>query len=444
MTLSPAPSLSKTPAAATEKARPNRLLVVILSFLIFVVLGMPDGMIGRAFPEMRKEFGLTLDAFGTLFVSLTAGFLISSFLVGRLLARFPAALVFAAAILLRALSLLGYVVLPTWAGIALSAFMVGLGSGVVDAGMNTYFAMRFSPRLMNWLHASFGLGATLGPLVLAGLTSGYIWPAGLWAPLDGLLTPLTAFLTGYTWRAGYGLMALLSVALAAAVLLTRRHWSIAPTQSAQHGVQPEGAKPASRVTVRQTLMLPAVWLGISVFFFYTGVELTAGNWSYSLLTEARNVTTATATLWTSLYWAAFTVGRIVFGFITAGPSVTTLLRGCMMSALVGVLLLTWSPLPWVGILGLMIIGFSVAPIFPLLVSETPLRLGAAHAQHAIGFQVGAAAAGIAVLPSLAGVLAERTSLESIPFFLIVINVALIVLHELMVRGHIADKKSEQR
>ena len=411
--MTPSPSSPTLPAVSSRSA--GRLLVVFFSYLIFAVLGMADGMIGVAFPSMRSEFKLPLDAFGTLFIAMTAGFLLSSFVVGRVLTRFPVAFAFGTAMVVRALALLGYVLAPSWTWIAVAAFVQGLGSGILDGGLNTWFAMRFSPRLMNWLHACFGLGATLGPLALAAVTS-----------------------FGFGWRGGYALMSLLQGLMVIVVLSTRPLWDVAPTLGTQPGAPtPEQKRPTS-VTVAQTLVKPAVWLGIAVFFFYTGVELTAGNWSFTLLTEARNVPVAMATFWTSLYWASFTAGRVFFGFISTGRSITVLLRICLLTALLGVILLTWSPLPWIGILGLVTIGFAVAPVFPLLVSETPMRLGAAHAQHAIGFQVGAAAAGIAVLPSLAGVLAERTSLEIIPVFLIVINVVLIVLHELMVRGHIAE------
>ncbi len=395
------------PVAVAENTRDNkRLVVIIVSYLIFVALGMADGMVGVAFPAMRTEFDLPIDAFGLIFIASTIGFLASSFLVGRLLNRYRTAYFIIAAGLLRTLGMLGFALLPNWPSIIAATLVIGFASGMLDAGMNTWFAMRFSPRLMSWLHASFGLGATVGPIILAGLLVG-----------------------GFTWRWGYAMMAGVQLLVVVAVFFTRGLWQIPPA-IVEHDL--DANNPRTRITAWQTLLLPAVWLGIAVFFFYTGVELTASNWAFSIFTESRGVSLAAAGFWTSAFWATFTAGRIFFGFITV-KSLANLLRGCMLGALGGAVLFAWAPVPLVGFLGLTIMGFCLAPVFPLLVSETPLRLGADVAQHAIGFEVGAASLGIAVLPSLAGVIAARTSLESIPLFVIFVAIFLIILHEWMVR-----------
>jgi fucose permease len=398
------PSAPSITAKASERSA--RLTVVIVSYLIFIALGMNDGMVGVAFAAMRVEFGLSLDAFGLIFIASTIGFLASSFLVGRLLDTFRTSQFLIAAGLLRTLGMLGFTLLPTWWAIIAATLLIGFASGMLDAGMNTWFAMRFSPRLMSWLHASFGLGATIGPIVLASL--------------------LTA---GFSWRWGYALMATAQILVVVIVFATRSLWQIAPSVVAPVDNSPT---PRAKITAWQTLLLPAVWLGIAVFFFYTGVELTASNWAFSIFTESRGVSLAAAGFWTSAFWATFTAGRIFFGFV-AVRSLANLLRTVMVGAFVGALMFAWAPVPLVGFLGLAFMGFCLAPVFPLLVSETPQRLGADVAQHAIGFQVGAASLGIAVLPSLAGVLAERTSLESVPLFIIGVSVVLILLHEWMVR-----------
>jgi fucose permease len=177
-----------------------------------------------------------------------------------------------------------------------------------------------------------------------------------------------------------------------------------------------------------------VWVGIAVFFFYTGVELTTGNWAFTIFTEARGIDAARAGLWVSLFWGSFALGRILFGFVQV-KSLANLLRAVMLAALGGALLLAAGRADWMGLVGVIVIGVSVAPIFPLLVSETPARLGRAHAQHAIGFQVGAASLGIAVLPSIAGAIAESTSAAIIPWFVVVVSVILLLLHEVLVRMH---------
>jgi fucose permease len=282
-----------------------------------------------------------------------------------------------------------------------------VGSGAIDAGMNTWFAMRFGPRPMNWLHAFFGFGAMMGPIFLGAILS-----------------------SGYSWRLGYGLMAVLQIAMALLVLLTARSWAI----PASLGESSEPGQVTAQTTMLKTMLVPAVWLGVAVFFFYTGVELTAANWSFTIFTESRGVSLGTAGRWVSLFWFSFTVGRVLFGIIGNRVPVSNLLRGCMLAAVAGAALLAWSPGDSQGLWGLILIGVAVAPIFPLLVSETPLRLGQGLAQHAIGLQMAGASMGIAVIPSLAGVIASRTNLEAIPVFIVAVAAVLFLLHEWMVRA----------
>lgn len=404
---------SQSIAQSTDAASRQKLLVIALSYVAFVVLGIPDGMAGVAFPSMRTEFGLGLQAFGWLFVASTTGYLISSMLVGRLLIRFPMSTVLVFAAIVRSIALMGYVVMPTWMLVVSSALLVGFASGMIDAGLNTWFAMRFSPRAMNWLHASFGLGAMLGPIILGIVLSGAL-----------------------TWRWGYAVIVVLQLIVAMLVFVTRRFWGIPPTV----GVAQEGEAPRRKITASETLKHAAVWLGIAVFFVYTGAELAAGNWSFTLFTEGRGVSAAQASLWVSIYWATFTLGRILFGVFTF-KSISNVLRICLLVAVGATIAYAWAPGAYSGFIGLAVLGFAVAPVFPLLVSETPMRLGAGFAQHAIGYQVGAAGLGGALIPTVAGFLAERISLEAIPVYLVILMVLLVFLHEAMVRTHISDSES---
>jgi fucose permease len=400
--------MQATPAINHAEPKNNRLLVIILCYLVFILLGLPDGMLGVAWPSMRATFGQPLDAMGVLLISSTCGFLAVSVIVGRLMGRFGIATFLVIASLTRMASMLGYAVAPAWWLMALSAFAYGMGSGAIDAGLNTFFAMSFSPRLMNWLHAAFGVGATLGPLIMTVMVA-----------------------QNLTWRWGYVVIALMQFGLTIAIFVTRRSWNV----PVQESVRAASEREPGAVSARATLMLPAVWLGIAIFFVYTGTEVTAGNWNFTLFTEGRGVDVAVAGFWASAYWATFTLGRIVFGFISEGRSVVRMIRGCLALAVVGALLMMWNPTDQVGFLGVAFLGFMLAPIFPLLVSETPLRIGVAYAQHAIGFQVGAANLGLALLPTLAGVLAVRTTLEIIPPFIVVSLLVLIVLHEVLVRRY---------
>jgi fucose permease len=175
--------------------------------------------------------------------------------------------------------------------------------------------------------------------------------------------------------------------------------------------------------------LPLVWLGIGLFLAYTGLENSAGQWSFSLLTESRHAAPEIAGVWVSIYWGSFTAGRIFFGAIVKWVRPAALIRGCLAGAVLGAALLGWRALGSAAFLGLALFGFSLAPIFALMITGTQERLGPAHAQNAIGFQVGAAALGVGILPGLAGVLAKNRGPEIIPPFLLAVTALIIVLFE---------------
>jgi fucose permease len=269
---------------------------------------------------------------------------------------------------------------------------------------NLYFANNFNARLMNWLHAAFGLGAALGPLLMTEL-----------------------FRLEQSWRVGYFVIAAVHLGMVALFVITLKQWQN-PTA---HTEQSETNTAAP--SIFQSLRHPPVIFGILLFFVFTGMESTAGNWGYTMLTESRMVDIIVAGQWISLYWWSFTLGRLVFGFIGDRIPVKTAVWGCMFLMLGGAVLLTLNLGDVLSFIGLIVLGFALAPIFPLLMTITPERLGKLHATNAIGFQVGAAGLGIAASPALAGIIASNTSLEAIGPFLIASAVITIALYYLMER-----------
>lgn len=396
-----------TDAARTTKQTALVLGVVIMAYAIFVLLGVPDGMLGVAWPSMQTTFGVALGQMGVLLLATTAGFVITSFSAGRLITRLGIARLLTISLIARGLSLAAMGLAPSWPALVAAAFCFGVSSGAIDAGMNTYFAMNLSPRLMNWLHASFGLGATLGPLLMTSLLS-----------------------AGAVWRWGYGIVGAVHLLLALWVLVRAGEWRQQDTDAAKGPGAAQAAKPKGYLA---TLSRPIVWVNIALFFFYTGAEVSTGNWAFTLFTEGRGVPVAVAGFWAGFYWGSFTFGRFVFGIIADRINVANAIRAMIALAAGGATLLWWNPADWVSFGGLALIGFALAPVFPLLISSTPRRLGVADATNAIGFQVGAASFGIAVLPGLAGVLAERMGIEIVPPFLLVAMLIMLALHEVAVR-----------
>lgn len=379
----------------------RNLLTIVVAYISFIGLGMNAGLLGLAWPSIQQEFGTRLDAVGILLLASTLGYLSASFFSGTLAFRLGAGRMFALGAVIMAFGLLSVALAQSWWLLVGMLLIGGFGSGTIDAGLNAYLAQHHGERAMNWLHASFGVGVTVGPLIM------------------------TAVLTSdLSWRVGYAIVCGCIVVVAVLFLATLSSWRGIVTQT-------EGT-PVQRTSIGATLRMPLVWMGILMFFLYAGLEATPGQWVFTWFTQARHIAEEAAGLWVSVYWGSFTIGRVFFGAIITRVNTLTLLRGCMLGAVVGALLLWWNPVEWIGFAGLTLLGFAQAPLFPVLISNTPRRVGAHNAPNAIGFQVAGAGVGIAVLPALAGVLAQGISLETIPPFIVVAAVLMIVLHELSI------------
>ncbi len=378
--------------------------LILLSFIAFISLGLPDGLLGVAWPSIRETFSLRLDALGILLVASTSGYITSSFLSGKLIAKLGVGGTLAASCFLTGAGLIGYTLVPAWWMMVLLGVVAGLGAGAIDAGLNTYIASHFGEGLMQWLHASFGVGVTLGPLIM---TAGLNWYND--------------------WHWGYQNVGTAQILLAGCFLFTLRMWQRTPE------LPHEEEKKELRLTdyntpINETLRQSSVWMSLLMFFIYTGIEVSFGSWTYSLLTLSRNVPTEVAGLWSGSYWATFTLGRILAGLLTRRLGVKNLLVLGQVAAACGAVLLWWNPFPTASIIAVSIIGFALAPIFPALVSLTSLRVGDHHAANTIGMQISAAGFGAAVIPWLAGVLAENISLEAIPVYLTILFGVLIATY----------------
>lgn len=394
--------------------------LLALSYIAFIALGLPVSLIGVAWPTLRTEFSLPLDAVGLLFISTTAGYLISSFTIARLITRFGIGLLLIFSSLISAVSLFGYTIVPSWGFIIAMGAIGGLGSGIMDAGLNTYLASEYNESQMQWLHASFGVGATLSPLTM------------------------TASLALFaSWRPAYIFAGVLMVVMAASFLLTLSAWK-RPKKTSLEG---EGIEDAGRglmdyqTPLWDTLLRLVTWASILMFLLYTGAELTLGNWTYTLFTEGRGVSPQLAGLWAGGFWATFTIGRVLAGLYTHRVRLNTLMIGALTLALIGAILFWWNPLELVSVAGVFLVGFAMAPVFPGLVSSTSQRVGPSHASNTIGIQISAAGLGGALLPSLAGFLAERISLETIPVMLSISLLGLLILYLLSTRVRKAEKET---
>ena len=379
----------------------------LLAYIAFIALGMPDGLLGVAWPSIRTDFSIPLDAVGVLLIASVTGYTTAGFLSGPLIARVGVGKVLVASCAITGLGLIGYTLVPVWGMMAALGVAAGLGAGAIDAGLNTYVAAHFGEGLMQWLHASYGVGVTLGPIIM------------------------TIALTSYnSWRLGYRVVGGFQLLLAACFVLTLAMWGRKEAAS--------GSEEPKRLTDYKTPMLetmrqPQVWLSVLLFFLYVGAESSLGIWTYSLLTESRGIAPAVAGLWAGSYWATFTIGRVVAGLYAKRIGVNMLSLGGLTGALLGALLLLWNPSQVANVLAVALIGFSIAPIFPAFMSGTSKRVGEHFAANTIGLQMASAGLATAVIPGLLGVLAKRTSLEVVPVGMLIIFAALLGVYLLSSR-----------
>jgi fucose permease len=379
----------------------SRFLIVGLAYLSFVSLGLPDGLNGVAWPSVRATFNLPLDALGALLVMFTLGYLVSSFSSGRLLARMSVGTLLASSCLATAVSLIGYALVPAWWMMVALGVVAGLGAGAIDAGLNTFAATQFSARMVNWLHACYGIGAATGPAIMTSVLAAH-----------------------QPWQRGYQVVGGWQLLLAICFALTRRWWPNPNATGKASGMV--SVPPASSLS---TLRLPVVWLSIAVFFIYTGIEAAAGVWAYSLLTESRGVSMVQAGTWVSVYWGGLTLGRLLSGLVVGFMPVRMLLRHCIIGVAIGAALVWLNVTNLFSLMGLGLMGLASAPIFPSLIATTPTRSGEKHTANAIGFQIAGAVLGQSLLPALVGVAAHRLGLEVVGPALLAAALLLLALYE---------------
>lgn len=363
--------------------------LIIISFSAFISLGLPDGLHGVAWPGIRDHFHLSIDAIGLVFIFSTAGYMLSSFFSGVLVRKMGIGGLLGISCAATATALCTYAVTPVWWLFVIIAALGGLGAGAIDAGINTFVAKHYNEGTMQWLHASFGAGITLGPVIMT----------------------LGIFLTG-TWQVGYVVVCFFQGGLAAIFFMTRDIWKKAALADSIE------RKKRTDMLLRQTVKKVSVIISMLMFFIYTGIELGFGLWAYTLLTESRGIAAPVAGAITGSYWGMFTVGRLLAGWYAKKISGKKLIFICISCAAFGIVLVlvNWNDIMTIS--GVVITGFSVAPIFPALVSDTEIRVGAAHQANTIGMQIAAAGFGAAMIPALAGLLARFHGLEVIPLYLL--------------------------
>lgn len=371
---------------------------LVIIYLAFISLGLPDSLLGVSWSLMQSEFRVPLDTAGLLFMTIAGGTIISSFVSGAVLNRFGTGIVTFFSCLMTSGALLGFHFAPSLVWLFICAIPLGLGAGAVDTGLNNYVASHYKAHHMSWLHCFWGVGATLGPVIMAQFISGQ-----------------------HSWRSGYLAIAGLQFVLVVILFFTLPLWNKVGRNSNVNAIkEPENTNSplyGEDAENQKPIHIRGVKLALLSFLFYCGAEATMGLWGSSFLVNVKDLTVDAAAKWVSLYYAGITIGRFITGFITLKIGNRTLIRMGQILALTGAALL-FLPLPSTfSLIGFIMVGLGLAPIFPCMLHDTPIRFGQKHSQTIMGYQMAVAYTGSTFLPPLLGFLAAHSTIGIFPFII---------------------------
>ncbi len=376
------------------------MLLLGIIYISFISLGLPDSLLGAAWPTMCVEFGAPVSWAGPISLVISLGTIVSSLLSDRLTRRFGTGLVTAVSVTMTAAALLGFSLADSYWMLLLCAVPCGLGAGGVDAALNNYVALHYASRHMSWLHCAWGLGASTGPVIMS------------WA-LTG----------GQSWHMGYRYIGLFQVLLTFVLYLSIPIWK-KRTASTENSAQQDKA-----LSIPQILGIPGAKEVMIAFFCYCAAETTAILWGSTYLVGCLGMGEEQAASMASLFCIGITAGRAANGFLTFRINDQNLIRLGQGIILVGVAVMLL-PLGVAGaVVGLVLIGLGCAPIYPCVIHSTPEHFGAENSQAIIGVQMASAYLGTLTMPPVFGLIAEHIHVSLMPVFIGIITVVMILMCE---------------
>ena len=382
-------------------------LLLAIIYLSFISLGLPDSLLGAAWPEMYLEFGVPVSYAGIISMIIAAGTIVSSLQSDRLTKMLGTGKVTAISVAMTAAALFGFSFSHSFLALCLWAIPYGLGAGGVDASLNNYVALHYESHHMSWLHCMWGLGASTGPYIM-----GY------------------ALARGQNWNMGYRYIGIIQIVLTAVLISSISLWKKPHTENEMVG-ENIYTKPLS---LKQIVAIPGAKEVMAAFFCYCALEQTAGLWASSYLVLHEGLTAEEAAGFASLFYVGITVGRAVSGFMTMKFNDTKMIRIGQLVIAIGILILL---LPKMGeiwsLTGLILIGLGCAPVYPCIIHSTPRQFGADKSQAVSGVQMASAHVGTCLMPPLFGLIANHISITLFPVFLLVILLIMVVMHEKLCR-----------
>lgn len=379
------------------------LLAVI--YLAFISLGLPDSLLGSAWPSMYPEFGVPVSWAGVVSMIIAAGTIVSSLQSDRLTRRLGAGKVTAFSVAVTAVALFGFSFSKSFWMLCLWAVPYGLGAGSVDAALNNYVALHYKSRHMSWLHCMWGVGATLGPYIMGYALSG-----------------------GQGWDAGYRYVGIIQITLTAILFFSLPLWKKNGRTEEKERISEE--RP---LTLKQIVRIPGAKEVMLCFFCYCAIEQTTILWASSYLRLYKGVPAGTAAGFAGVFFIGITAGRALSGFITMKLSDTQIIRLGMVLIAAGVAVL-FLPGAWpLSLAGFCLVGLGCAPVYPCIIHSTPGHFGAERSQAVIGVQMASAYVGTCLMPPLFGIIANHITVALFPAYLLALLILMAVMHELLTK-----------
>lgn len=376
-------------------------LLLALIYVSFISLGLPDSLLGSAWPQMQESLGVSLSLGGVISFLITASTILSSLMSHQVIQRFGTGAVTMCSVALTALALFGFSLSNSFFALCLWAIPYGLGAGSVDAALNNFVALHCKAKHMSWLHCFWGIGATGGPYIMGLCLS-----------------------RGIGWQAGYRTISFLQMALTLILLLSLPLWKKQELPlSGGETVRPQTPQWG------KLLKRPGVKAALTAFFFYSALELTTGLWGSSYMVAVRGISPETAAKWISLFYLGITAGRFFSGFLTLRFSDDAMVRLGEGTAIVGIILMLLPLHNLFLCLGLILTGLGCAPIYPSLLHATPQRFGKSLSQSLMGTQMAISYLGSTTMPPVSGFLSEKISMGLYPVLLLVFALMLTILTE---------------
>ena len=375
------------------------VLLLAIIYISFVSLGLPDALLGAAWPIMQVELSVPVSYAGGISLIIAIGTVISSLQADRVIKWLGTGKIMVISVAMTALAIFGFSVSTAFWQLCLWAVPYGLGAGCVDASLNNYVAIHYESRHMSWLHCMWGLGASIGPYIMGAALTG-----------------------GLHWNVGYGIIAILQVVLTAVLLFSIPLWK-------NQNVSPREAEPREPLTLKQIVRISGAKEIMLAFFCYCALEQTAILWGSSYLVAHDGMQEEVAASLASLYLTGLTLGRGLNGFLTYKINDTNLIRLGQGIIALGIVIMVLPLGAMASFAGLMLTGLGSAPIYPCVIHSTPVHFGEKNSQAMIGVQMASAYVGICVMPPLFGILARYTTASLLPWYMGAILTVMVLMCE---------------